>query len=86
MLHIIYGKLLNSDADPEKIFRIRQKDAEPTGSGAATLVADQDDFLFFFGSNPDPTYLFVPLQKGFNTALPFILNPFQKVEDSQIGI
>jgi hypothetical protein len=38
MLNIIYGKLLNSDPDPEKIFRIRQKDADPTGSGSATLV------------------------------------------------
>jgi hypothetical protein len=38
MLHIIYGEFLNSDPDPEKIFRIRQKDADPTGSGSATLV------------------------------------------------
>jgi hypothetical protein len=37
MLHIIYGELLNSDADPEKIFRIQEKDADTTGSGFATL-------------------------------------------------
>jgi hypothetical protein len=33
MLHIVYVELLNSDPDPEKIFRIQQKDADPTGSG-----------------------------------------------------
>jgi hypothetical protein len=43
MLHIIYGELLNLDPDPEKIFwiRIRQKDADPTGSGSATLPVMQ---------------------------------------------
>jgi hypothetical protein len=42
MLHIVYGELLNSDPDPENIFRIRirQKDVDPTGSGSwsETLV------------------------------------------------
>jgi hypothetical protein len=36
MLHIICRELLNSDPDLEKIIRIRQNDADPTGS--ATLL------------------------------------------------